>query len=123
MRFAPLRTILAVLLLVSVCLTPILRASQAGKDMVEADAEINAVYKHVLESMPNAKAKTKLRESQRAWVAFVDGEVALAITLYDEDPNSSEGSKGGLLVRLELTQARIKQLKAIGARQSASGYY
>jgi len=90
-------------------------ASQLGKEMNDADDELNVVYANVLSGLPSPELKEQLRVSQRAWVAFKDAEVALHANLYPE-------SKGGLFTRLELTEQRIKQLKSIGERTSGFGY-
>lgn len=45
--------------------------------MRRSDAELNRVYQKALAAMPDTDAKAKLRESQRAWVAFRDAEMEL----------------------------------------------
>ena len=93
----------------------ICEASQAGKAMNEADTALNAAYKRALDGLPSAALKEQLKTSQRAWVAFAEAETALHAQLYD-------GSKGGLFIRLELTETRAKQLASIAARTSENGY-
>ena len=95
--------------------TPLAKASQIGRDMNEADAELNRVYHQALDSLAGEHERALLRESQRAWVAFVEAEVSLHTGLYTT-------SKGGSFIRLELTQTRITQLRFIAARTSANGY-
>ncbi len=61
----------------SVLCIPSLRADRhASEAMRQSDVELNRVYQKALAAMPDADAKAKLRESQRAWVAFRDAEMA-----------------------------------------------
>ena len=73
LRFAILSPLISCLLLV-----PSLRADRdASEAMRQSDAGLNRAYQKALAAMPDADAKAKLRESQRAWVAFRDAEMAL----------------------------------------------
>src|SRR4051794_23776957 len=72
-----LRASAVFLLLSSAGLAPSLRASAEGDELRAADAKLNTVYQHALAAMPNASTKAKLREAQRAWVAFRDADLLL----------------------------------------------
>ena len=98
---------ITVLLLSSVCLTPSLRASAEGDDLRAADAELNTTYQKTLESLPDAATKEKLREAQRAWVAFRDAEISLNSALPGASGNTLK------MLQTDLTGARTKQLKDI----------
>jgi|SRR5215471_35948 len=83
--------------------------AQARADFVKADAELNKTYEALLTKLPDAESKQKLKESQRAWLVFRNAEVAFA----------ADGFRGGSMAptlryatMTELTQQRIKQLKA-----------
>ncbi len=98
----------AVLLLaIGLCQAPALRASEEGEELRAADAALNTAYKATVSAMPDAGAKEKLREAQRAWISFRDAEIALNAGL--------PGASGNTLKMLQtaLTQARTKQLKAL----------
>ena len=81
---------------------------QAAKDFEKADADLNKTYQAVLKKLPDAESKQKLKEAQRAWLAFRDAEAALAA-------DQARGGSMAPIVRYEtmaeLTQQRIKQLK------------
>jgi len=49
---------------------------QAVKDFKKADAELNSAYAALMTKLPDADSKRKLKESQRAWIAFRDAEAA-----------------------------------------------
>src|SRR6266436_9869073 len=51
---------------------------QAAKDFHNADAELNSTYAALMAKLPDAESKRKLKESQRAWLAFRDAEAAFA---------------------------------------------
>ena len=51
---------------------------QAAKDFHKADAELNSAYAALMAKLPDAESKRKLKESQRAWIAFRDAEAAFA---------------------------------------------
>src|SRR6478609_9560916 len=92
-----------------------MHASELGKEMNETDAKLNAVYQKVLKGLPNDAAREKLKAAQRAWVAWRDAEVKTSEGIYED-------GKTGLFMMLSLTQLRVKQLEAIGARESEYGY-
>ena len=117
MKTPLLRAVALLSVLLTFCLTASLRASAEGDDLRAADAELNAVYQKALNAMPSADAKDKLREAQRAWVAFRDAELALNATL--------PGASGNTLKMLQtgLTGTRTKQLRLLakGELSDASG--
>jgi uncharacterized protein YecT (DUF1311 family) len=83
--------------------------AQARAEFVQADAELNKTYEALLTKLPDAGSKQKLKESQRAWLAFRDAEAAFA----------ADQARGGSMAptirhetMTELTQQRIKQLKS-----------
>jgi hypothetical protein len=94
---------------------PPARASELGKEMNETDAKLNTVYQKVMKGLPNDAAREKLKAAQRAWVAWRDAEVKTSEGIYED-------GKTGLFMMLSLTQLRVKQLEAIGARESEYGY-
>ena len=104
MKTTLLRLSVLFLMLVSVSLSPSVYASQEGDDLRAVDAALNRSYQKALAAMPDAATKTKLRDAQRAWVAFRDAEIALN--------GSLPGAGGGILKMLQtdLTQIRTKQL-------------
>jgi uncharacterized protein YecT (DUF1311 family) len=80
--------------------------AEAWADFKKADAELNKTYEALLKKLPDAESKQKLKESQRAWVAFRDAEAAFA---------AGGGTMAPTLryaTMTELTEQRIKQLKA-----------
>jgi uncharacterized protein YecT (DUF1311 family) len=83
--------------------------AQARAGFVQADAELNKTYEALLTKLPDAESKQKLKESQRAWLAFRDAEVAFAA---DQARGGSIASTIRYETMTELTQQRIKQLKA-----------
>jgi uncharacterized protein YecT (DUF1311 family) len=56
--------------------------AQARKDFERVDAELNKIYQSLLAKLADTEAKNKLRESQRAWIAFRDAEAALQQTSF-----------------------------------------
>ncbi len=67
-------------------------------------------YKALLDRLPNAESKEKLKASQRAWIAFRDAEASFA----------ADQVRGGSLAPVlrytsmtESTEQRIKQLKSV----------
>ena len=91
------------------------RSSELGKEINETDAKLNATYQKVLKGMPNDAAREKLKAAQRAWVAWRDAEIATSQATYED-------GKTGAFMTLSLTQLRIKQLEAIGKRETEYGY-
>ena len=82
---------------------------QAAKDFEKADAKLNSTYAALLAKLPDADSKRKLKESQRAWIAFRDAEAAFAADQF-------RGGSAAPVLRstsmTETTEQRIKQLKA-----------
>ena len=66
---------------------------------------MNGACRETLDAVPDT-AETKLREAQRAWVAFRDAEVAANGALAGASGNTLK------MLQTELTEARTKQLKA-----------
>ena len=52
--------------------------AQARAQFEKADGELNKTYEALLTKLPDAASKQKLKESQRAWLAFRDAEAAFA---------------------------------------------
>jgi len=52
--------------------------AQARAEFVKVDAELNRTYEALLAKLPHAESKEKLKQSQRAWVAFRDAEATFA---------------------------------------------
>ena len=86
-------------------------AAQTYFQLRAADAELNAVYQNALNAMPGVDAKDKLREAQRAWIAFRDAQAEL-----QADVTARGGSMAPLMQNTaskELTQARIRELETL----------
>jgi uncharacterized protein YecT (DUF1311 family) len=83
--------------------------AQARADFERADAELNKTYETLLTKLPDAEGKEKLKESQRGWLAFRDAEAAFAA---DQARGGSMAPTIRYETMAELTQERIKQLKA-----------
>ena len=83
--------------------------AQARAEFVKVDAELNRTYEALLAKLPDAGSKQKLKESQRAWLAFRDAEAAFAA-------DRARGGSAAPTIRYEtiteLTQQRTKQLKS-----------
>jgi len=82
--------------------------AQGRAEFERADAELNKTYEALLKKLPDEQGKEKLKQSQRAWLAFRDSEAAFV----------SDQARGGSMApairyetMTELTQQRIKQLK------------
>ena len=73
---------------------------------MRADAELNKTYKALLAKLPDAESKEKLKQSQRAWLAFRDAEAEF------EGRGGTMAPTLRYATKTELTQQRIKQLKA-----------
>jgi uncharacterized protein YecT (DUF1311 family) len=82
--------------------------AQAPAEFVQADAELNKTYEALLTKLPDVGSKDKLKQSQRAWLAFRDAEAPFVA-------NQARGGSIAPTIRYEtmteLTQERIKQLK------------
>ena len=83
--------------------------AEARADFKLADAELNKTYEAVLKKLPDAESKEKLKQSQRAWLAFRDAEAAFAA---DEARGGSMAPTIRYATMTELTEQRIKQLKS-----------
>jgi uncharacterized protein YecT (DUF1311 family) len=85
----------------------------AGEQLAVADAELNRVYKAILEKYEaDALFIEKLRAAQRAWLTFRDAEIEAKY------PHAKEPHVYGSSIRMcdplyraQLTQERIKKLR------------
>jgi uncharacterized protein YecT (DUF1311 family) len=82
--------------------------AQARAEFERADAELNKAYEALLAKLPDSESKEKLKQSQRAWLAFRDAEAAFAA---DQVRRGSMAPTLRYETMTELTQQRIKQLK------------
>ena len=85
----------------------------AGEQFAAADAELNRVYKAILEKYKgDALFIEKLRAVQRAWLAYRDAEIEAKYP-HAKDPHVYGSSLGMCdpLYRAQLTQERIKKLR------------
>jgi hypothetical protein len=83
--------------------------AQARKDFERVDAELNKIYQSLLAKLADTEAKNKLRESQRAWLAFRDAEAAFAT---DQVRGGSAAPVLRWTSMTQTTEQRVKQLKA-----------
>ncbi len=81
--------------------------TQARAEFEQTDAELNKTYEALLTKLPDAGSKEKLKQSQRAWLAFRDAEAAFVA---DQARGGSMASTIRYETMKELTQHRIKQL-------------
>jgi uncharacterized protein YecT (DUF1311 family) len=79
--------------------------AEAWADFKKVDAELNSAYAALMAKLPDAEGKEKLKQSQRAWIAFRDAEAAFAAGGGTMAPTIRYATM------TELTQQRIKQLK------------
>lgn len=87
----------------------------ASEDSSAADAELNRVYQSLLsKNKSDENATRKLREAQRAWVAFRDAELE---ALYPaQDKPTEYGSSYPMcyaIVLTKMTKERTAQLRAM----------
>ena len=82
--------------------------AQARTEFAQADAELNKTYEALLKKLPDAEGKEKLKQSQRAWLAFRDAEAAFAA---DEARGGTMAPTLRYATMTELTEQRTKQLK------------
>jgi uncharacterized protein YecT (DUF1311 family) len=85
-----------------------LAAPSAHADASATDTKLNSVYQALLSRLGPAD-RARLREAQRAWIAFRDKECAF------RSQGTDAGSAGATVVAgciTELTEARTSQLKA-----------
>jgi len=52
--------------------------AEAWADFKKVDAELNSAYAALMAKLPDAEGKEKLKQSQRAWIAFRDAEAVFA---------------------------------------------
>jgi len=87
----------------------------AGDAFHAADRELNQVYQAVLRKQSqDLEFVAKLRESQRAWIAFRDAELNAAFACADQDPRRCWGSMYPMCYlgyKTALTRQRTAQLK------------
>jgi uncharacterized protein YecT (DUF1311 family) len=81
--------------------------AEARADFKKADAELNKTYEALLNKLPDAGRKEKLKQSQRAWLVFRDAEAAFAA-----GPRGTMAPTLRYASMTELTEQRIKQLKS-----------
>ncbi len=81
--------------------------AQVRAEFEQADAELNKTYEALLAKLPDAESKQKLKESQRAWLAFRDAEAAFAA---DQARGGSMAPTLRYETITERTRQRIKQL-------------
>lgn len=85
----------------------------AGEQLAVADAELNRVYKAILEKYKkDALFIEKLRAAQRAWLTYRDAEIEAKYPHAKED--RYYGSSLGMcdpLYRAQLTQERVRKLR------------
>jgi uncharacterized protein YecT (DUF1311 family) len=82
--------------------------ASARAEFVQADAALNKTYEALLTKLPDVGIKEKLKQSQRAWLAFRDAEAAFVA---DQARGGSMAPTIRYETMTELTQQRIKQLK------------
>src|SRR6266436_3682034 len=79
--------------------------AHARTEFVKANAELNKTYETLLAKLPDVGRKQKLKESQRAWLAFSDAEAGFV---------ADQGRAGSMAATIrhetmtELTQPRTK---------------
>ena len=87
----------------------------AGKQLADADAELNRVYKAILEKYKkDALFVEKLRAAQRAWLAFRDAEIEAKYPHAGEENGRYYGSIFPMcdgLYKAQLTQERTRKLQ------------
>ena len=82
--------------------------AQARAEFERADSERNKTYEALLTKLSDTESKQKLKESQRAWLAFRDAEAGFAA---DQARGGSMAATIRYETMKELSQQRIKQLK------------
>jgi uncharacterized protein YecT (DUF1311 family) len=58
--------------------TQVAMNAQARAEFVQADTKLNKTYEALLKKLPDGQSKEKLKQNQRAWLAFRDAEAAFA---------------------------------------------
>jgi uncharacterized protein YecT (DUF1311 family) len=82
-----------------------------GQAFEKWDRELNRVYRE-LNGRLNAEAKAVLRETQRAWIAFRDRELAFLARFY----GGLDGTMYGSMLaadRVELVRRRVMELASL----------
>jgi uncharacterized protein YecT (DUF1311 family) len=103
----------ALLISILIPVAQIYAQTQAGMNastrakFVQADAELNKTYEALLTKLPDVGSKEKLKQSQRAWLAFRDAEAAFVA---DQTRGGSMAPTIRYETMTELTKQRIKQL-------------
>jgi uncharacterized protein YecT (DUF1311 family) len=92
--------------------------AQAGKKLEKTEAELNKVYKKVLQQRTNdAEFTTVLKEGQRAWLRFVELHLKMLFFVKEgENPREVYGSVYPLEfaeAKTKLFTARIAQLREL----------
>lgn len=87
-------------------LAPLASASQAGKELNDADAEMNKAYQAALAKIKDPEQKTQFVAAQRSWLKYRDDSVAFFTAHYPS-------SKGGLFYNVHLIRERTTFLKAL----------
>ena len=117
MNTFPLRlSILAAIALLAISPQPV-RAqnqhemnAQAARDFDTADRSLNQVYKQLVAKL-DKESQEKLKEAQKAWVAFRDAQAE-----FEKDREARGGSMAPLIYngrRAALTKARVKELQQL----------
>jgi uncharacterized protein YecT (DUF1311 family) len=83
-----------------------LHASQAGKELNDADSQLNKVYKQLLISIDDSSQKALLVTSQREWLQYRDETIAFFTARYPY-------SKGGLFLNIHLIKDRTTFLQSL----------
>jgi uncharacterized protein YecT (DUF1311 family) len=120
------RTLLPVLLFILYAAVPVdhaCLASQAGRELNEADAELNAAYRSVLSTITDTHQRALFVSAQKAWIKYRDRSVAFFAEHYPY-------SKGGLFHNIYLIRERTRFLESLLATppnkdfegDKASGY-
>jgi uncharacterized protein YecT (DUF1311 family) len=81
----------------------------AGKNEAAADAALNQLYRKLMAAQSGEAAKARLRDAERAWVAYRDGECR-----FDVGPREEGGSIWPLAWSTCLrdkTDARLRELQ------------
>lgn len=84
----------------------------ATKDFEKADAELNRVYKKLLDSL-DEDGKAKLVKAQRAWIAYRDAESEFA----------ADEARGGSMAPMLLygAQAKMTRQRVAALRERIAG--
>ena len=90
----------------------------AGKELTKADAQLNKLYKKVLDQRTDdPEFSEALKESQRAWLKFVDAQMKVLFHVKEgESPRQVYGSSYAAeyaASKTALIEARIEQLKEL----------